>query len=126
MGDFAEAFDGQELREARLRLGLSQEALAEILSTTAATISRWESAGGTPQARFQAGVAKVLRGEMPEGRVVAHPTAGRNVHPRLTDEQREAIAAWNRRISSSHPLTDGEVAGFRATYRALGIPWPDE
>jgi transcriptional regulator with XRE-family HTH domain len=34
--------DPQELRERRLRLGLSQPALAELLSVAPMTVSRWE------------------------------------------------------------------------------------
>lgn len=49
-----------ELRETRIRLGLSQRQVAERLEVTQATVARWESGKNKPHPLFVRALLKIL------------------------------------------------------------------
>ncbi|HZR42226.1 MAG TPA: helix-turn-helix transcriptional regulator, partial [Ktedonobacteraceae bacterium] len=52
---------GERLAQARTRLNLSQEAVAEAVGTTARSISRWEHNQATPQPYYLERLCEVLQ-----------------------------------------------------------------
>ncbi len=51
---------GQRLMQARMRIGFSQEALAEAIGTTSRSISRWEHGNAIPQQYYWERLSKTL------------------------------------------------------------------
>lgn len=103
--------------------GLSQAQLAVQLGATPQTLGRWE-AGQPPQVRWKARLEELLN-PLPQPSPllrVAGP-ANQDQADDLTSLQRRAIESYLLRAAQA-PLSAGELEGFRAVFRHVGLRWP--
>jgi len=91
------------LREIRTKLGLSQEALAERLGVSFATVNRWEAGTNTPQRAAREAIAR-LAGEAGIG---AAPTEAVLDFPLLEAGEPPAPSRRRRGMARSPVLTKG-------------------
>jgi len=114
---------GAKLRAERKRLGLSQQALAELCGVTARSQRNYESGERLPDAAYLAALAAagvdvghVLHGQHPQAATVAAPAD-------LEQAQAQAGAWYSTHIQHCARSGEWKSGALAGCLKAHGLPW---